>query len=359
MKSNNNKYSQIIFKKMILRILIYTISFTFLLALLLIIGTNIADQYIWQPLDPLYLFLTNIRSHLLFVWSLGIICIIVFYLKKSSNYIDYVMNASEKLVDKKSEFIKLPSDLSVLENRLNQIKSEAIKNEILAKTNEERKNELIVYLAHDLKTPLTSIIGYLELLNESPTLPMDARAKYANITLNKAYRLEELINEFFEIARFNVGKVILNKSNINLKLMFEQIVDEFYPVSKSQNKEIIINCPSSLYIDADPDKLSRVFNSVLENTIAYIYEDTQINIDISETIKEIIISISNTGNNIPQNKLDYIFEKFYRLDEARGSNSGGAGLGLAIAKEIVEAHGGKISATSNNHLTTFTIVLKK
>ena len=87
MKSNNNKYSQIIFKKMILRILIYTISFTFLLALLLIIGTNIADQYIWQPLDPLYLFLTNIRSHLLFVWSLGIICIIVSFIAYKLTYI--------------------------------------------------------------------------------------------------------------------------------------------------------------------------------------------------------------------------------------------------------------------------------
>lgn len=359
MKLNDNQYSKIIFKRIGKKILIFTAIFTLFFILMLIVSLIIANSFIWQPDDPLYILLINIRSNLLFIWALGILIIIAFYLKKSLSYIDYVIQASEDLLNKNNNYISLPSDLSMLEKHLNQIKQESIRNELLAKTNEERKNELIVYLAHDLKTPLTSIIGYLELLNESPDLPVSYRAKYANITLNKAYRLEELINEFFEIARFNVGNIILNKSSINLRLMLEQIIDEFYPLSKGQDKEIIINCPTSLCLVADSDKLSRVFNNVLKNAIAYSFPNSQINIDVKENLHDVSIEISNSGTTIPKDKLNYIFEKFYRLDESRGSNSGGAGLGLAIAKEIVEAHGGKIFASSEHNVTTFTIILQK
>ena len=359
MKLNDNQYSKIIFKRIGKKILIFTAIFTLFFILMLIVSLIIANSFIWQPDDPLYILLINIRSNLLFIWALGILIIIAFYLKKSLSYIDYVIQASENLLNKNNNYISLPSDLSMLEKHLNQIKQESIRNELLAKTNEERKNELIVYLAHDLKTPLTSIIGYLELLNESPDLPVSYRAKYANITLNKAYRLEELINEFFEIARFNVGNIVLNKSSINLRLMLEQIIDEFYPLSKSQDKDIVINCPTSLCLVADPDKLSRVFNNVLKNAIAYSFPNSQINIDVKENLHDVSIEISNSGTTIPKDKLNYIFEKFYRLDESRGSNSGGAGLGLAIAKEIVEAHGGKIFASSQDNVTTFTIELKK
>ena len=359
MKLSKMEYSKIIFKRIIKRIIIYTVIFTVIFVFLLALGLSVTNQYIWQANDPMYIFLINIRSNLLFIWSLGVLIILIYYLKKALSYIDYIISASENLVNKEAEYVELPSELGMLEDHLNQIKHESMKNELLARTNEERKNELIVYLAHDLKTPLTSVIGYLELLNESPDLPIQARAKYVNITLEKAYRLEELINEFFEIARFNVGNIILNKSNINLKLMLEQITDEFYPLSKNQNKEIVINCPNSLFLNADSDKLSRVFNNVLKNAIAYSYSNSKININVKEDLRKVLVSISNTGETIPQDKLNYIFEKFYRLDDARTTNTGGSGLGLAIAKEIVEAHGGKIVAVSKNNITTFTVELPK
>ena len=139
--------------------------------------------------------------------------------------------------------------------------------------------------------------------------------------------------------------------------MLEQIIDEFYPVSKNENKQIIINCDSNIQIYAYPDKISRVFNNILKNAMSYSYANTTINIDVKEEAEKTIISIQNTGDTIPKNRLEYIFEKFYRLDEARTTNSGGAGLGLAIAKEIVEAHSGEIFAESENNITTFTVIL--
>lgn len=355
MKSNN--YGKKIFKNLAYKISTYSVAFTIIFVLIALIGRFISSMYIWQPYDKLYILLNTIKENILFIWSLGIILILFLCLKKALSYLDYVMDASDKLLSENNELIELPKDLDILETRLNHLKQSAMQNAFLAKTNEEKKNELIVYLAHDLKTPLTSIIGYLELLNDAPDLPIEQRAKYVKITLDKAYRLEELINEFFEIARFNVRSVILTKSNLNLKLMLEQIIDEFYPVSKNENKKIIINCDSNIYIHADSDKISRVFNNILKNAMNYSYSNSVINIDAKVEADKTIISIQNTGDTIPKNKLEYIFEKFYRLDEARNTNSGGAGLGLAIAKEIVEAHNGEIFAESENNITTFTVIL--
>ena len=356
MKSSD-KYSKIIFKRIGIRILLFSIIFSLILASCFAIGEIIFGRIIWQPTDRLYIFLVILRSLLPFIWAVGIIGIIFFYLRRILIYLDYVMDASNKLITSDKNFIELPSDLKILESRLNQSKKIALDNAAIAKANEDKKNELIVYLAHDLKTPLTSIIGYLEILNESPDLPIESRAKYSKITLDKAYRLEELINEFFEIARFNVGKIILNKTSLNLKLMFEQISYEFYPMSKANNQPILINCDSQINIQADPDKISRVFNNIIKNAISYSFPNSSIEINVTTDNSNVIINIKNHGNTIPKEKLDYIFEKFYRLDEARSTNSGGAGLGLAIAKEIVEAHNGKITASSDNEETCFTVTL--
>ncbi len=304
----------------------------------------------------------SIYIFIFILWCIPIICIsLIMYkmLKKSFSYITELENASTKLLDKNVDYIQLRPELSDIADKMNHLKLEAQKNERLAKESEQRKNDLIVYLAHDLKTPLTSIIGYLELLRESPDLPIEQRVKYTNITLDKAYRLEELMNEFFEIARFNDTKIVLMKKNLNLKLMLEQIIDEFYPLTNDQNKKIIINCDNNITCYADPDKLSRVFNNVIKNAISYSFENTNININVSYTNDLITVAIQNEGYTIPKEKLDSIFEKFYRVDNARKTSTGGAGLGLAIAKEIITLHGGNITAKSENNLTTFTLNIPK
>ena len=165
------------------------------------------------------------------------------------------------------------------------------------------------------------------------------------------------MNEFFEIARFNDTKIVLMKKNLNLKLMLEQIIDEFYPLTNEQNKKIIIKCNNNITCYADPDKLSRAFNNVIKNAISYSFENTNIEINAYTENNIINISIKNEGYTIPKEKLESIFEKFYRLDNARNTTTGGAGLGLAIAKEIITLHGGNITAKSQNNITTFTLRL--
>ncbi len=238
-----------------------------------------------------------------------------------------------------------------------QIKSTMQRHEQAMKTETDRKNDLITYLAHDLKTPLTSVIGYLDLLEEAADMPKEQRKKYIHITLEKALRLEKLINEFFEITRYNLQQIVLENETIDLSYMLMQLTDEFYPLLTSHGNIIELQAEDDLTVYGDSVKLARVFNNILKNAISYSYPNTPIKVYAGKRENDIFICFINHGKTIPVEKLNAIFEKFFRMDEARSTNTGGAGLGLAIAKEIVTLHGGTINASSENEMTTFSVTL--
>ncbi len=241
--------------------------------------------------------------------------------------------------------------------QMSDIKAALLQNERKLKEETTRKNDLIAYLAHDLKTPLTSVIGYLSLLDEAPDMPPEQRAKYTRITLDKAYRLEKMINEFFEITRYNLQQIVIQKEPIDLYYMLVQLTDELLPVLEKNGNTVHLQASETLTVPGDPDKLARVMGNVLKNAAAYSYPHTEITISAEEQGDLVVLRFLNQGRTIPQNKLAALFEKFYRLDEARASGTGGAGLGLAIAKEIVALHGGTIWAESQDETVAFTITL--
>lgn len=329
--------------------------------------SNLDFQWLYDDNPSLYLFLDNIyntifeKGYIFFILILSSLSLVLFLLyqllKKIFSYISAISESADKLFDKNVEYINLTPEMSEVEKKLNHFKIEAIKNEKLARENEEKKDELIVYLAHDIKTPLTSMIGYLSLLSEIKDMPEKQRNKYIDITLDKSYRLEDLINELFDVARFNSEKIILEKEELNLNLMLEQIIDDFYPVLKELNKKIKFTPKEEIKLYGDPDKLSRVFNNLIKNAINYSSDDSNIDISAIKDEKNAIIKITNKGKQISKEKLDRIFEKFYRLDSSRTSKTGGSGLGLAIAKEIIELHHGKITASSTLKETNFTVIL--
>lgn len=218
---------------------------------------------------------------------------------------------------------------------------------------------LVVYLAHDLKTPLTSVIAYLSMLDEKPDMPPEERKKYIHIAHTKAIRLSELISEFFEITKFNLQNIRLEKETINLSLMLEQIMDEFYAVFADNNLTGNIYTEEDLMVEGDPDKLARVFDNLLRNAVAYSYRGTNIDVRAYGEGVAVVIVFSNQGEPIPKQKLQTVFEKFYRADNSRSSQTGGAGLGLSVAKEIVELHEGTIEAFSDIQSTRFVVRLKR
>lgn len=324
-------------------------------------------QWLYNIFPHLYDLLDNIyelvfeRAYFIFI-IFGTTLIIVLsllykLLNKIFSYVFAVSESADKLFDKNVEYINLPPEMVEVEKKLNHFKTEAIKNERLARENEQKKDELIVYLAHDIKTPLTSMMGYLSLLSEIKDMPQEQRNRYIDIALDKSYRLEYLINELFDVARFNSEKIVLEKEEINLNLMLEQIADDFYPTLKEMNKKINFTSDEKTILYADPDKLSRVFNNLIKNAVNYGKENTNIDISILNKENQATVKITNKGKQIPKEKLDKIFEKFYRLDSSRTSKTGGSGLGLAIAKEIVELHGGRIYAESDMKETTFSVIL--
>lgn len=278
-------------------------------------------------------------------------------LKRSKKEISQITDAMQAYMTSDSDDLALPKRYSEIEMQLVKLKSVTQRQQQLVQMEMQRKSDLITYLAHDLKTPLASVIGYLSLLDEAPDMPAEKKAKYTGIALEKAYRLEELINEFFDITRFNMQSMVLNKGKIKLEFMLQQMADEFYPMLAPQGKQVSIHASSDLIMVGDADKLARVFNNILKNAIAYSYENSVIDITATRQGQHVCITFTNIGDPIPAQKLDTIFEKFYRLDSARSTNTGGAGLGLAIAREIVIAHDGTISVESTLEHTVFSVRL--
>lgn len=280
-------------------------------------------------------------------------------LSQMTKYLRQIEKGIENIISESKEPVHLITELKPIENRLNEIKETLKRQELEAEEAENRKNDLVVFLAHDLKTPLTSIVAYLSMLDTHPDMPVEERARYTHISLEKAIRLGELISEFFEITKFNMQNIELEKVELNLSMMLEQLADELYAVLREKNLICKVYVEENLVVEGDPDKLARVFDNLLRNAISYCYPDTLIEILAKEVDESVEITFANRGDQVPAEKLERLFEKFYRVDDARSSSTGGAGLGLAIAKEIVELHGGTIRAESDREQTRFIVCLPK
>ena len=367
LRSKKNKLLKKTFINFVIKILVWSICMPLGIFLLVALIDSLTFQWLYDISPEVYnnfreffYSITNVRTliiPILIVWVIGTLVLLYRLLKKVFGYIDEVGKATEDLVNKDVEYIELPDELEEIQKRMNHLKRESEKNEKLAKENEEKKDELIVYLAHDIKTPLTSMIGYLSILDEIDDMPKNKQKNYISIALDKSYRLEDLINELFDVARFNSEKIVLEKEELNLNLMMEQIIDDFYPTLREVNKSIKLNYDEPISINGDPDKLSRVFNNLIKNAISYSKEESEIIINLKKDNNNAIVEVINKGKQISKEKLSKIFEKFYRLDSARTSRTGGSGLGLAIAKDIVELHNGTIIAESNEEETTFRVTL--
>lgn len=281
-----------------------------------------------------------------------------FVLSRITQYLKEINQGIENILSDFNEPVRFKPALRPLEDSLNEIKMTIRRQEQEAIESEKKKNDLVVFLAHDLKTPLTSIVAYLSILETKPDMPEEERKKYTHISLEKAIRLGELINEFFEITKFNLQDIVLEPGNLDLSMMLEQIADELYAVLKEKNLRCDVQIDDTLMIYGDADKLARVFDNLLRNAIAYCDKGTAIRIQAKERHQEIEIVVANEGEKIPEEELSAIFEKFYRVDGSRSSKTGGAGLGLAIAKEIVELHHGTIRAESDEWETRFIVTLQ-
>lgn len=359
---NNNTHFKKSLTTNLLKKIGATIGITVLIFIVLLFYSyQIYHQYIWYEHDLIYHLGNFVKNNIITIAIvlISIDTIIIFWLRyrESLQYIEKMLDAGKALVADNDILIVLPEELKEIEDQMNQIKRESIKNKNIIKQSEQQKNDLLLYLAHDLKTPLTSVVGYLDLLLNQPNLTVEERSNYTDIAYDKAIRLEELINEFFDIAKYNLSDINLKLENVNISVMLSQISYEFMPLYKQKNIECITNIEDDLNINIDINQFERVFDNLIRNAINYSSSDSILNINAGKTKNDIIIEFSNQVSNISSDKLESIFEPFIRLDQARNSKTGGSGLGLAITKKIIELHNGTIDVNINNGVIKFTIKL--
>lgn len=328
---------------------------------LIFLATQLYYSVSWQEGDLIYRLTRIAREYFLLIAGVpalvGWAFITYRFMAKPLRYLDGVVAASAQLATPSESPIVLPEAMKTVQDELNLVREQALKNARLAREAEQRKNDLIVYLAHDLKTPLTSVIGYLSLLQDEPQISKELRAKYTGIALEKAERLEDLINEFFDITRFNLTSLSLEPERTNLSRMLEQTTSEFNLILAEKELRWRTAITPGIEILCDPDKLGRVFDNLIRNAVSYSYDNSELFLSMRPNGEFVEIVVKNHGKTIPPDKLARIFEQFYRVDSSRSSKTGGAGLGLAISKEIVELHGGIIRAQSENESITFTVRL--
>lgn len=285
------------------------------------------------------------------------LCAFYLAMGRFTRWLDQIGAAVRQVVNETGEPVALPKELHPVAEDLKSIQRTLGEREQAARDAEQRRQELVAFLAHDLKTPLTSVLGYLNLLHDEPDMTAEQRCKYTDIALDKANRLEELVSEFFDITRMDFTSLGGNGTPIQLSILLEQLADEFYPAFGEKELNCHTEIAPRLMTQGDPDKLARVFDNVLRNAVSYSAPGGTVEIQAHADGDQAEIAIRNEGLEIPEQELTNIFQKFYRLDQARSTRTGGAGLGLAIAREIVERHGGAIRAESDGRRTSFVIRL--
>lgn len=319
---------------------------------------------IWYATDPLYPPLKALKSispyAALALWIGGLVVVLYRQWRQSAMDVTGLIDSIGQMqAEAEGAVITVPDTLPEVQPVLQALFDKAQADDRSAREAAQRRHELIAYLAHDLKTPLTSTLGYLELLVQQPEMPTQQRAQYTRIALDKTNRLEGLISQFFEISRYNLAEMRLEKTRLDLRYLLQQLADEFYPILEPAGKHIVLDIPEDLYLSGDADKLARALGNLLRNAAAYGYASSPIHLEALEKEGQVTVSVTNQGKTIPPAQLESIFRKHYRLDDARGSDTGGAGLGLAIAREIVLLHGGDIHAHSMDEQIVFTVSLPK
>ena len=345
--------------KAVTRIILYSMVSIVILSILIDgIFENELANYLSDMNRRIYLWCVANKTLLLGITYLSIFVSISFIvIRKTNDNMVEIISATDQILKEPDKTVKLSDDLVMLESRLNNIRIDLITSQNEAKEAMQKKNDLMMYMAHDLKTPLTSVIGYLTLLTEEKEIPKNLQEKYIDIALKKSIRVEELTNQFFDITRYDLHSMPITKQKIDLVFLLEQLVEEAYPMLQEKKLKYVLNKPNYIEFMGDGDKLARAFGNLLKNAINYSYENTTIEISIKKEKDKIRIVFRNKGDKIPEYKLEKIFDKFYRADESRTTSTGGAGLGLAITKQIIELHNGKIYAKNDGEYIEFCIEL--
>lgn len=298
---------------------------------------------------------------MLIIGTLVFVLCLYLFMRSSIRYINQIIekvkDISEGDFDNPIE-VKGNDEFAAMAQNLNQMQKnikDIMERERLA---EHTKNDLVSSVAHDIRTPLTSILGYLGWVRERQDLDEETRNKYIDIVYNKAKRLEQLTNELFGFVKLEHNELQIHTALLDLIQLIEQMLDEMTPSFVKYGIEVKFQHPlKSLCIEADGDLLARLFGNLLNNAVKYGKEGKQVLVKIEPTEDWVVTKVVNYGHVIPKEELDSIFMKFYRTEQSRSRNTGGTGLGLAIVQQIAALHHGEVHVKSDLQGTVFEVDL--
>jgi len=284
--------------------------------------------------------------------------------KKKMKYIEEIAAGLQVISTGNLDFRvarKGSDELASLADNINSM-AEELKSRIEEERRAERtKNELITNISHDLRTPLTSIMGYLKLISDKKYEDQKQLEDFINIAYGKSEKLKTLIDDLFEYTKLSNEGIKLNVVDVNINELLEQLVEELVPLCEENHLEFVKEMPhEKITVDIDADLMVRVFENLLMNAIRYSYKPGKILIKLKRQEDKAIVCVENKGDPIPPEELPNLFNRFYRVEKSRTAGMGGSGLGLAIAKSIVDLHHGDIWAEcEGNNIRFFVALLQK
>ena len=299
---------------------------------------------------------------ILFISVVIFVVIFHFMTRKMTLYIEEITASIQRIAQgdfSGSVEVKYENEFSIIARNLNIMSSDLYALKEKEREAENTKNELITNVAHDLRTPLTSIIGYLDILNSGAGLDEASQKKYLKIAYDKSKRLEQLINDLFSFTKLAYGNIPIKTTLIDIVKLLEQQIDEFYP--SFEDHHLICEFKtytSSAMVLADGEMIARAFENLITNAIKYGKDGKIVKIVVKQVVDDVKVTVINYGSIIPKEDIPYIFDRFYRVEQSRQESTGGTGLGLSIAKSIIEKHGGRIEAHSSMAGTAFDVYLK-
>lgn len=323
---------------------------------------NLGNEFITIKPEPFLTkhFLLDVFIFIMFT----LVIYMTFYVLFSHNIIEYFreINVGVERIRNgdltTSILVKGYDEISDLAYSINSMRVELKQSIDKERELEKTKNNMITNVAHDLRTPLTSMIGYLELIKMNADLPVEIKDKYVGIAYDKSKRLERLINNLFDYTRYEKTKIQLNLCKLDIYRFVEQLAEEFYPSMEEKHLDMVTHFPSkSMYVNGDGELLARALGNLVSNAIKYGADGKQIILELTKKEHKIYFRVINFGKIIPDKDLYKIFEQFYRVDSSRSST--GTGLGLAIAKNVIEMHGGNIKVSSDEKGTVFEVELEE
>ena len=301
----------------------------------------------------------SVRTMILTAAALLSFCLTFYFLMRET--IRYIGKILEKVKEiSAGDFdhlieVKGNDEFSVMAENLNTMQQnikEIMERERIA---EHTKNDLVSSVAHDLRTPLTSIIGYLGLIEDNQYGSEEELKKYTHTAFLKSKQMKSLVDDLFEYTKVRQPDLPLSIVKIDLGAMLEQIGASYELEGNKKGMEVEVSVPDEpVFMEADGEKLARVFNNLISNAFKYGRDGKHVYLSVKQlSSKEVVVKIENDGEPIPEAAVPQLFDRFYRAESSRSRETGGSGLGLAIVQSIVERHNGYIYVESNAALTSF------